>query len=459
MKINLLIAFAIVLFFTASGFKQHTIQKPNIILVFIDDMGYSDLSCFGNQEAQTPNIDRLSSEGIAFESFYVNAPICSPSRVAISTGTYPQRWSITSYLGRREKNAEINNAQWLNTQAPMLARKLQQQGYRTGHFGKWHMGGQRDVTEAPPVIEYGFDSVLTNFEGIGPKLLPLTLTPEGEEGRIWADAEILEGSVEWMQRSEITAGFVDAAIAFIEHSNNQPFYINLWPDDVHTPHWPPIDKWRDRSKRARYLGVLETMDAQLGELFDYIRNNEKLRANTIILLCSDNGPHRDCGKSENFKGYKSHLYEGGIRSPLIVWSPGWIKENSVGKRNATSVFSAIDIVPSMLEIVKIKGTADIAYDGEDVSKTLLGYSDDSRKQPIFFSRPPDFKNSYGLDNLPDLAVRDGRWKLLCSYDGSNPQLYNIIEDEGETNDLSKEKIKVTKRLTGMVTDWYANISK
>ena len=142
-----LMAVALVLF-TAS-FAQAT--RPNIVLVFIDDMGWEDLSCFGNKDASTPNIDAMAAEGLRFHQFYVNSPICSPSRVAISTGQYPQRWRITSYLNNRQSNNERGVAQWLDPEAPMLARHLQQAGYATGHFGKWHMGGQRDVDNAPPI--------------------------------------------------------------------------------------------------------------------------------------------------------------------------------------------------------------------------------------------------------------------------------------------------------------------
>ena len=124
---------------------QEIAQSPNIILVFIDDMGWGDFSCFGNQAVETQNIDRLAKEGIRFEQFYVNSPICSPSRVAISTGQYPARWKITSYLAHRQLNQRRGMDQWLNPEAPMLARFLQDSGYSTGHFGKWHMGGQRDV--------------------------------------------------------------------------------------------------------------------------------------------------------------------------------------------------------------------------------------------------------------------------------------------------------------------------
>ena len=137
--------------------------RPNIVVVFIDDMGWGDLSCFGNKAVETQNIDRLAAEGIRFEQFYVNSPICSPSRVAISTGQYPHRWRITSYLSNRQHNEARGVAQWLDPKAPMLARMLHDSGYATGHFGKWHMGGQRDVGEAPLISEYGFDASLTNF--------------------------------------------------------------------------------------------------------------------------------------------------------------------------------------------------------------------------------------------------------------------------------------------------------
>jgi uncharacterized sulfatase len=225
-------------------------------------MGWGDFSCFGNEHPKTPHIDRLAKEGLRFDQFYVNSPICSPSRVAISTGQYPQKWKITSYLSNRDHNKKRGMAQWLDPKAPMLARSLQKNGYATGHFGKWHMGGQRNVADAPPISDYGFDQSLTNFEGMGPKLLPLTLKPGQDPkrpGRIWGHAEILGKGARWMQRSKITEGFVDAAIPFIKKAKqeNKPFYINLWPDDVHTPFWPPVEQWKDGSKRQLFLSVLE----------------------------------------------------------------------------------------------------------------------------------------------------------------------------------------------------------
>jgi arylsulfatase A-like enzyme len=442
-----------------SGFCAASEKRPNIILVFIDDMGWADFSCFGNKDAKTPNIDRLANEGIRFEHFYVNSPICSPSRVAISTGQYPQRWRISSYLGHRAQNEKRGMAQWLDPQAPMLARFLQSSGYATGHFGKWHMGGQRDVKDAPAITVYGFDQSLSNFEGMGPKLLPLTLKPgqnPNKPGKLWHHAEHLGKGYQWMQRSEITGGFVDAALPFIDQAkkDGQPFYLNLWPDDVHSPYWPPVDKWGDGEKRTLYLAVLEEMDRQLGKLFDRVRKDPELADNTMILICSDNGPDPGAGSALPLRGYKTHLYEGGIRSPLVVWAPGLMNKESAGTVNKTSVFSAMDLVPSLADLCKVPLPKKVIFDGEQLTDILLCKSDRSRKEPIFFRRPPDRDAFWGVKNLPDLAVRSGKWKLLCEYDGENAELYDLVKDPSESKDLADQVPEIRDRLVKLVTDWH-----
>ena len=353
-------------------------------------------------------------------------------------------------------------AQWLDPKAPMLARSLQQAGYATGHFGKWHMGGQRNVADAPAITEYGFDESLTNFEGMGPKLLPLTLKPgqdPAKPGKIWGDAERLGKGVRWMQRSNITEGFVDEAIPFVKKASKEgkPFYLNLWPDDVHSPFWPPTAKWGDGSKRRLYLSVLEAMDEQLGKLFDYVRNDPKLADNTLILACSDNGAEKGAGVSGPFRGFKTHLFEGGIRSSLVVWGPGLISSNKnedIGKVNLKSVFSAVDLVPTLLDLAEVPHPKDIKFDGESLPDVLLGKSEASRKQPIFFRRPPDRDSFYGVKDLPDLAVRSGKWKLLCEYDGSDVLLYDMEKDRGEKVDVSGKNPKVVTRLSKAVITWH-----
>ena len=432
---------------------------PNIVMVFIDDMGWGDFSCFGNKAATTANIDRLATEGLRFEQFYVNSPICSPSRTALSTGQYPQRWRITSYLAHRRLNEQRGMAQWLDPEAPMLARFLQKAGYATGHFGKWHMGGQRDVDNAPAITEYGFDNSLTNFEGMGPKLLPLTLKPgQVKPGRIWGDAQRLGNGYRWMLRSKITGGFVDEAIPFIKKAREQekPFYINLWPDDVHSPFWPPVDKWAD-GKRGLYLSVLEEMDRQLGKLFDVIRDDPRLRDNTLILVCSDNGPEQGAGTAGPFRGFKTHLYEGGIRSPLIAWGPGLVAGEKVGTVNRKSVFSAIDLAPSLLALTGVRVPDAVSFDGEPLADVLTGKSTVSRQQPIYFRRPPDRDSFYGVKDLPDLAMRHGKWKLLCEYDGSDAHLYDLVADPSERRNLASEEPQMVQGLTRKLLAWHAQM--
>ena len=435
--------------------------RPNLIMVFIDDMGWGDFSCFGNREAQTPNVDRLAAEGIRFSQFYVNAPICSPSRCALTTGQYPHRWRITSFLNNRGDNERRGVNNWLDPKAPTMARILQQSGYATGHFGKWHLGGQRDVDDAPEITEYGFDETLTNFEGMGPKLLPLTKKPgDKEPKKIWADAERLGQPVTWMLRSKITSGFIDAAIPFIDKATSQqkPFFINLWPDDVHGPFWPPEAKWRE-GKRPIYLAVLEEMDRQFGKLFDYIRATPDLRDNTLILICSDNGPEHGAGNAGPFRGTKATLYEGGTRSPLIAWGPGLIEKGKAGSFNETSVFAAMDLAPSMLAISQTATPEGVRFDGENLASVLLGQSTASRSAPIFWRRPPEHKTAPANADeiLPDLSVRELDWKLLCNYDGSEPQLYDLSKDFGETTNLAALLPDVVQRLTKSALEWHQSM--
>src|SRR6478672_8331691 len=186
--------------------------SPNILFVLIDDMGYADLTCYGEKRVHTDNIDRIASEGIRFTQFYVNCPICSPSRTAFMTGQFPARWKITSFLASRAENRQRGMAQWLNPAAPTVARNLKAAGYTTGHFGKWHMGGQRDVGDAPMITEYGFDKALTTFEGLGDRVLPMLDAFDGQPAKKYAlgSDKLGRGNITWMDRSKVTSSFVDA---------------------------------------------------------------------------------------------------------------------------------------------------------------------------------------------------------------------------------------------------------
>ena len=432
-------------------------SPPNIILVFIDDMGWGDFSCFGNSDVETESIDRLASEGIRFEQFYVNSPICSPSRVAISTGQYPQRWRISSYLARRELNERRGMAQWLDPAAPMLARSLHDSGYITAHVGKWHMGGQRDVGEAPLITEYGFDTSLTNFEGLGPRVLPICDAYDGTPTRRHAlgSDKLGRGEIIWEDRAKVTEHFTAFALAVIRKAEQEgkPFYLNLWPDDVHSPFFPPKAERGDGSKRQLYHGVLDVMDQNLGVLFGYVGSRPELRNNTLILVCSDNGPEQGAGSAGPFRGFKTQLYEGGVRSSLVCWGPGFMPAEAIGSTNRQSVFSAIDLVPSLLKVAGVEPPEGVEFDGEDLSDVLTGRSTESRRQPMFFRRPPDRDAFYGDNDLPDLAVRHGDWKLLCEYDGSEVELYDLATDREESTNVASQNVGVVERLTKALLRW------
>ena len=324
---------------------------------------------------------------------------------------------------------------WLDPSAPSLARFLHNEGYTTGHFGKWHMGGQRDVGEAPFITEYGFDETLTSFEGLGPRVLALCYTEEGKPPTRWAlgSDKLGRGPIEWMDRSKITGHFVTQAVAFINNAakQNRPFYINVWPDDVHSPFYPPLDRRGDGSKHTLYHSVLESMDKQLAPLFDAIRDNPSLITNTIVLICSDNGPEAGAGSAGTFRGGKQTIYEGGIRSPLIVWAPGLIPDNKKGTWNRESVLSALDISPSLLALAGVPAPEGVVFDGESLPGTFTGLTAESRKEPLFFRLAPD-----GIKDNPQLAMREGQWKLLCRFGGAQPELYDLAADPGEENNLA-----------------------
>ena len=431
---------------------------PNVVTVFVDDMGWADLSCFGGTDVETKQIDRLAAEGRRFTQFYVNAPICSPSRTALTTGHYPARHRITSYLAHRAFNAERGMVDWLDVDAVTLPRLLSDAGYRAGHFGKWHMGGQRDVGEAPLVTAYGFDASLTNFEGLGPRVLPLLDAHDGSTPKRHdlGSAKLGRGPIEWEDRSVVTARFVDRAVEFVDAAADadEPFYLNLWPDDVHSPFFPP--GLREGEKRELYLDVLTAMDAQLAPLFDRIRDDPALRDNTLILLASDNGPEPGAGTSAPLRGVKGQLYEGGVRSPLIVWGPGLLESSAAGTVNDTAVLSSVDLVRSLVTLTGTSPPDGYASDGEDLAATLLGLSAGGRTGPLFWRRPPDRPGPQGAPH-PDLAVRDGKWKLLCDTDGSAARLYALTADPSESDDFAARHPKIARRLTRAVLDWNATL--
>ena len=438
---------------------------PNIIVVFIDDMGYGDLGVYGNPHAQTPNIDRLAAEGTRFTQFYTNAPICSPSRVAITTGMYPARWRIHSFLNSRERNAAREMDDYLDPAAPTLARTLQAAGYATAHFGKWHMGGGRDVGDAPLPTEYGFDESLVTFEGLGDRYLwMMTMARQS--------AELGRGRIEWTEKHEMTRIYVDHAIDFMRRHREGPFYLNVWPNDVHDPFVPSprpglMEKYVDiarHEQEQQFFAVLDEMDRQLGRLFAAI-DSLGLGEETLVILTSDNGPTDwpryyeagvlPPGSSGPFRGRKWSLYEGGIRMPFIARWPG---HTPAGRVDSLSVFAAFDLFPSLARLAGASLPDEHELDGTDVRPVLSG-EPASHEGPLFWFYPYDLKPGDSTSVTPPLAVRDGRWKLLVQKDGTEPQLYDLQTDVDESDNLANEHPDVVARLTEQVLQWHATLPK
>jgi uncharacterized sulfatase len=438
--------------------------RPNFLVVLVDDLGYGDFSCYGNTRTKTVNIDRLAQEGLRFTQFYVSSPICSPSRCALITGQYPARWKITSYIDNRALNEQRGMAQFLDLKAPTLARSLSRAGYATGHFGKWHLGGGRDVGEAPLITEYGFDRSLTQFEGLGDRVLPLLDAHDGQPAPKMplgvASEKLGRGTVTWQDRCQVTRSFVERAVDFMKQAerDGKPFYVNVWPDDVHSPFFPPAELRGDGSKSALYQGVLANMDRQFGPLFDYVRQSPTLRKNTVIVLLSDNGPEAGAGVAGDLRGSKGQLYEGGVREPLIVWAPGLMPAAKVGTTNETSVLSSVDLVPSLLRLSGAAGVEGVGADGMELSDTLLGKAAGTRTKPLFWKRPPD-RPGPPRNPLPDLAVREGNWKLLVMADGSGAQLYDLAADRTESRNVAAEHPDVAERLRKALLEWNGTLPK
>ena len=472
LRLQTVILFISMAGFTACASIQEN-EKPNVIIIFIDDMGYADPSCFGNPVVETPNIDALVAQGIKFTSFYVNSPICSPSRVALNTGQYPMRYRIHSFIASSEQNRRRTMANFLDPSAPTLARTLQQSGYATGHFGKWHMGGGRDIGNAPHPREYGFDKSLVSFEGIGDRVLfPNDILSE-------QSAALDRGKIIWAEKHTSTSIYVDSALAFIKRNQDAPFFVNLCPNDVHDPHLPTpsmLEKYKtstDNPYEQKFFAVLKELDNQIGHFINEL-DNMGLLENTIIVFTSDNGPtdwpiyyERDSypdnyqgelyppGFAGEFHGRKWSLYEGGIRMPFMIQWKGHIQSS---KTDSTTIIAAMDLFPSLCTILKIDYPDHL--DGTDKSAALLG-------NPIYVTRPVmwEYASNPGGSILPgnkdfispNLAIREGDWKLLINADSTDIELYNLKQDHAEAHNLKDDHPDLVRKLSKQVLDWRSSL--
>jgi arylsulfatase A-like enzyme len=415
--------------------------RPHIVVVLADDLGPGDVGCYGGAVAPTPNLDRLAGEGVRFTQYYAASPICSPSRCGILTGHFPARWRITSFLQTRAGNRGCDQADYLDPKAPSLPRALRAAGYRTAHFGKWHLGGGRDVTDPPRFAAYGYDEHAGTWESPQPH-------PDITAGNwVWSDRDTVK-------RWDRTAFFVDRALDFLKRHKDKPSFVNVWLDDPHTP-WVPSAQANKGDTADNLRAVLVETDRQIGRLLDGLKGLG-IEGDTLIIFTSDNGPLPtfQAARTVGLRGSKLSLYEGGIRLPFIARWPGRVP---AGRVDGTTVLAAVDLLPTFCALAGAELPKDARPDGEDRSTALLGNPATARARPLFweygrneqFFRYPDTK----ADRSPNVAIREGDWKLLVNADGTGAELYDLAADPREARNLAAERPTVADRLKGAAVAW------
>ncbi|RCL32336.1 MAG: DUF4976 domain-containing protein [Verrucomicrobia bacterium] len=401
-------------------------------------MGWMDLGCQGNKNLHTPNIDALAKSGIRFTDAYAPAPVCSPTRAAIMTGQSPARLQITNHLPHQDsftpKSSKLLPARILD-HLPLkyvtLAEKLKKDaGYATAFIGKWHLYTGRNEKYNP--LNQGFDINIGGCSYGGP---PTFFDPY----RIDFLANRKKGEY-------LPDRLADETIAFItkQQSANKPFFVALWNYTVHWPMEAPADllkKYKNLPVRGyrdyRYAAMIEAMDNAVGKVLNSL-DNLNLTDETLVIFSSDNGPFGGVGDASPLRADKGHLYEGGIRVPLIIRWPGKIKPRTLDE---TPVILT-DLYPTILEVSGIDSNVNYPVDG----KNLLPLLKERKKlnNRSLFWHYPNF--AFHRDNRLGSAIREGDYKLLHFYDNDSIELYNLRKDISETNDLSRELPQLALKL-------------
>jgi len=432
-----------------------TPPRPNILFLYADDLGYGDLHCYGHTRAVTPRLDRLAAEGTRYTQFYVSHCVCSPTRASAITGQYPSRHRIFAHIAQLEADTARNMPHWLDVAAPSYPRAMQKAGYWTAHFGKWHLGGgsgaYRDGKlyinhpDAPPVSAYGFDVVRATYgnsptwRAAEPVDAPHEIYPYNDEGwSTWSSRAIGNSTIEFLT----------------EHAGRpkpQPFLAHVWFKDVHTPMTPTPEMrsgFEDLPEPMQtHLAMLQFLDSQIGRILDRL-DELGLAENTLVLFSSDNGAaDKRGGSNGTLRGWKWNLYEGGIRVPLIVRWPGHVP---AGRVDETSVLNICDFALTFCRLGGASMEAGYHGDGVDMTDALLGKSFE-RSRPMFWHHPT------ASGRGPQLAVRDGDWKLLINPDGGEAALYDLASDVGEQTNVAADKPEVVDRLRSLVLAWYETL--
>ena len=423
-------------------------ERPNVVFIYADDWGWGDLACHGHPHLKTPNLDRLAREGTDFQQFVVCNPVCSPSRTAIVTGQYPARHLVHQHFASHEQNVERGMPDWLDPKVTLLPRLMQQAGYKTAHFGKWHLsGGGRDI-QAPPPAEYGYDEAAV-WTGPGRSVFEDTSVADQA-----GDAHDTTGA------SFQTTAATEHALRFIRASQGSSFFLNLWIHETHhLVSATEEDKkaYPDTAEPQRtYFSAITRADKQIGRVLDLL-DELNLTKNTIVIFSSDNGPENpmekpgqklyfSVGDTGGLRGRKRSLYMGGVNVPFLVRWPGVVPTKRVDK---TSVIAGVDVMPTLLAAAGITPPKDWQPDGTNIITALKG-ENFTRPSPLFWEwRGPNSKEA----DWPQLAMRDGEHTLVTRFDGQRVELYDLSQDRQQQNNLVTAQPERTAQMMAAIHAW------
>jgi arylsulfatase A len=421
---------------------------PNVIVILVDDMGQTDLSCYGSRFYETPHIDQLAKDGVRFVNGYSACTVCSPTRAALLTGKYPARLHLTDWIaGHDRPKAKLKIPDWqkfLPFEEITLAEQFKAAGYATASIGKWHLTpGLKEGDEAYYPEKHGFDINVGGYARgqppsyHAPYKIP-TLT-EGPAGEFLTDREAAE------------------AVKFIEANKEKPFFLYLPHYAVHTPLGGKPDviaKYQAKAaklpdlkqKNATYAALVESVDDSLGTIRAALKRL-KLDEHTIIVFTADNGGLLPVTDNSPFRVGKGSAYEGGVRVPLIFHAPGVTKPGTVD----TTPAMTIDLYPTVLELAGVKPLQSLV-DGISLAPLLKSGAKPDRAE-IFWHYP----HYHPGGATPYSAARSGDFRLVHFYEDGRDELYDLANDVGETKDLATAQPAMAKTLRTRLDAWLKSV--
>ncbi len=428
--------------------------RPNIVFILIDDLGHRDVGFMGSRYYQTPNIDRLASEGEVFTNAYANAPNCAPTRACLLTGQYSPRhgiYTVASPARGQEhlrKLIPIPNQTTLDPQVVTIAEALKSVGYVSASIGKWHLGRG---SETGPTGQ-GFDvNVGGNDRGHPRSYFSPYQNPDLKDGP--------EGEY-------LTDRLTSEALSFIEANRDQPFFLYLSHYAVHTPIQARpeiVERYKGIEASGgqgnpTYAAMVESTDRSVGRVMDKL-DELGLKDNTVVFFFSDNGGYGPATSMEPLRGAKGMLYEGGIRVPLAVCWPGKVRPGGV----CDVPVIGIDFYPTILELAGAVEPSAHILDGESLVPLLT--QDSSLKREAIFWHFPAYLEAYKggksqgpWRTTPAGAVRRGDWKLIEFFEDGHLELYNLKEDIGEQNNLAENMPEMAEELHRVLLEWRRSVN-